>query len=654
MPSDKPRGPSPSNHSSRRPSGPPKKPGHRPNANAAGRAGKKHPPRPFKPGGKSGPRRRDEDGPTQPSDPPRPPRPPRPTSGRRPTPPADAADGPRRPPRSGGKPFKKNKRPGPSGPRARDDGPRAGGKTPGGKPPRDGRGPRSGRPGPRRSGPPSDRPGGRQRFGPGAKSPRFEVDEPRHRVHLALAAQADRFPDLSIDALDDRGLDDRDAAFAHALYDTVVARWPLLVYVVAPYLTKPWPEATPNMRAALLAGAAQLLFMDSVPARAAVSESVRWMKGYGGISGGSAVNAILRRVAELIEGPAAAAAAEKPPPRRPRPGEYNPTPEIAPPAPEVEMAGTKRPEWTDRRDEFPLADGSALALSRNCLPRDPMERLAVSTGVSIHLLRSVGRSRPLHEVRRIARHALAHPPVILNTAHARAPLPDHLVPHDLPGHHVWTGPRGALGPALEGRVDIWVQDPGSSLAVQAAAGLTPGVIYDVCAGMGTKTRQLAAAFPEARIVATDVDRARHRALSRAFGGSDRVTVIEHRELREHAGRADLVLLDVPCSNTGVLARRIEARHRFDAERLESLVSTQRQIIADAIPLLRTGPAGGAGPAHLLYSTCSLDARENQEQAQWAIRWHGFNIRHERQREPSGGPGEPPERYSDGSYAVLMS
>src|SRR5690606_28607210 len=127
--------------------------------------------------------------------------------------------------------------------------------------------------------------------------------------------------------------------------------------------------------------------------------------------------------------------------------------------------------------------------------------------------------------------------------------------HRSPAHRVYAGPRERLERLLAARPDIWAQDPASSGAVESAAGLEPGLVVDACAGRGTKTRQLAAMFPAARVIATDTDAQRFAELRRVFEGSERVEVVPPRRLREVVdGGADLVLLDVPCSNTGVLSR----------------------------------------------------------------------------------------------------
>jgi 16S rRNA (cytosine967-C5)-methyltransferase len=291
-----------------------------------------------------------------------------------------------------------------------------------------------------------------------------------------------------------------------------------------------------------------------------------------------------------------------------------------------------------------------MPLAGDALPEDSLQRLAVATGHPVELLRLWSKSMSLREVRALALHGIIRPPVILNTAHATgAPAADLAEAHSAPGHHVFTGTRAQLVKLLEGRHDLWVQDPASSLAVESVTDLSPKLIVDACAGQGTKTRQLAETFPDAQIVATDIDHPRRAALEQAFASgphAERVTVIHHDRLDEWAGKADLVLLDVPCSNTGVLARRVEARYRATEAVVTELQSLQRQIVANAVKLLAPGGS-------ILYSTCSLDPRENEDMVEWATRWHGFESTRMHRRMPSGGPGEADTTYSDGSFAALL-
>ncbi len=441
------------------------------------------------------------------------------------------------------------------------------------------------------------------------------------------AARARRFPDLGPDPLRTEGLDRRDAALAWAIDHAVARRWLTLAAVIQAHLSRPWDGLEPRVKGALLAGSAQLLLLDRLPDHAVVNETVEWVKGAGRGAAGSAglVNAVLRRVAAS---------------RKER----------------IDLAGRTAPY---EADELPLDDGSGWRLSAPVFAGDPALRLAQQTSHPEALLARWRERLGGTRAAEIARHDLVHPPIIV-TGIAEvagggdgagtglpAPFASSLRAHAEPEFAVFDGERAQLDALLRALPGARVQDPASAAAVEATAALRPGVVIDVCAGRGTKTLQLARLHPEARIIASDASPQRSAALRQLFEQDGRVEVVEPRELTAWAGRADLVLVDPPCSNTGVLARRVEARYRFGPASLGALVSVQRQILADALRL----PAGGG---HLLYSTCSLEAEENESQVQWLIHWHRLRLRRETMRWPRGAPGDPAAGYSDGSYFALLS
>lgn len=450
------------------------------------------------------------------------------------------------------------------------------------------------------------------------------MDPAREAVLRRVARQVRRFPDLELGSIDTDGLDARDAAFAHAIYDAVLRRWQTLRYLLEQSIQRPWSELEPRLRAALLVGAAQIVLLDRTPVHAAVDSSVEWAKRAIRPGAGAMVNAILRRTADMI-------------------------------ARDEEGRPVVREQWTDRADEIPLAGGGAMALSDAYLPPDPVLRLAIVTSHPRDLIRAWMRNTSKAEATRLALHGIAHPPTLLNTAHAdeSRPLPAHLLgAHESPGHHVWLGSHAELSALLASRRDVWAQDPSSSAAVLSVADLKPRVVLDVCAGLGTKTRQLLAVFPGAEVVATDISDERRVQMVRTLGGEPRLRIVPPKALGEWREKADLVLVDAPCTNTGVLARRVEARYRYDAERLASLASMQKQILADTVPLLRPAE-GGASRGRILYATCSLDPEENDRQAAWADRWHSLRPSRAALRLPRGGPGQPAERWADGAWSALL-
>lgn len=460
---------------------------------------------------------------------------------------------------------------------------------------------------------------------PIGRTPSKSDQSGRGRVMAVLAEHAAAFPDLVPATLPERGLAGRDAALMHAIYDTAVRRWTTLEWMLCVCASRDVRELEPCVRAGLLAGAAQLMLLDRIPDHAAIDESVEWVKGARGKGAGGVVNAVLRKLSRLRSGGA-------------------------------EGEREIRPSWSKRRDEIPLADGRALGLVAPAFPEDHRARVAIATGISTWLY---GRWCSQHgeaEACRIAVHALSAPPVIINASMARESVEFPvagggallLSRHSAPGHFCVEGPREALVMLLEGRKDLWVQDPSSSAAIESVRDLRPGLIVDLCAGQGTKTRQLAATFPGAKIVATDTDRRRFATLEEEFAGSDQVSVVGMDAVDRVVGqKADLVLLDVPCSNTGVLGRRVEARHRAGPEQIRRLSELQGEIFDRSTALVsRTGA--------ILYATCSIEAEENERLVALATSRHGCPVSRERKQLPSGGEGKSPTQYTDGSFSAMVT
>lgn len=436
----------------------------------------------------------------------------------------------------------------------------------------------------------------------------------RDAAFRLLASHARRFPDVLIAEPDVRGLDARDASLCYAIVESAVRRWITIEWLLDRFSKQPCSALEPPMRAALLGGAAQLLFMDRVPPHAAIDTAVAWAKTHVRPGAGGMVNALLRRVNELAGGD----------------------------------TRNRRETFSGAADELPLETGGSLGLARSILPDDPLARLGVGVGMPAWLLRRWVEVRGFDTARSLALHTLVRAPVILHTAHATQALPpEQGRSHERAGHLVFTGTREDLVSIMQTREDIWVQDPASSASLALAKGTAPRLIVDFCAGRGTKTRQLLAMFPKSRVIAGDVDPARFADLRATFEGHPRATIVAPGEYAMRAqGQADLVVLDVPCSNTGVLPRRLEAKFRANAKQLERLASTQRQILSDAIPLL-------SDRGRVLYCTCSLEPDENELQAQWMARWHRLKIERQELVLPAGLPGEDVSRYHDGAFAALL-
>lgn len=166
-----------------------------------------------------------------------------------------------------------------------------------------------------------------------------------------------------------------------------------------------------------------------------------------------------------------------------------------------------------------------------------------------------------------------------------------------------------------------VQDEGSQLIALACESANGEAIVDLCAGAGGKSLALAAAAPGANILATDSNRAR---LSKLAPRAERAgATIESRllnppgELEDFAdwrAKADLVLIDAPCSGSGTWRRNPEGRWRLTPERLDRVVAVQERLLEIGAELVRPG-------GRLVYAVCSLLSREGAGQIEHFLATH---------------------------------
>jgi 16S rRNA (cytosine967-C5)-methyltransferase len=160
---------------------------------------------------------------------------------------------------------------------------------------------------------------------------------------------------------------------------------------------------------------------------------------------------------------------------------------------------------------------------------------------------------------------------------------------------------------------VEVQDEGSQLAALFAGAKPGGQVVDLCAGAGGKTLALAAAMSNhGQLYATDSDKRRlapiHDRLARA--GVRNVQVRTPRTgndaITDLAGRADLVLVDAPCSGSGAWRRNPDAKWRLRPAAFERRLGEQAAILDRAAALVKPG-------GHIAYVTCSVLDAENGAQ-----------------------------------------
>ncbi len=164
-----------------------------------------------------------------------------------------------------------------------------------------------------------------------------------------------------------------------------------------------------------------------------------------------------------------------------------------------------------------------------------------------------------------------------------------------------------------------IQDEGSQL-VSLVAGIEPGMqVCDLCAGSGGKTLAFAAAMNnKGQIYAYDNDPHRLRPiferLKRAGARNVQVLGSEPQALEALRERMDIVFIDAPCSGTGSWRRKPDAKWRFSDSLLQERIKEQREVLATASTLVKSGGS-------MVYVTCSLLPQENEHQIDWFLENH---------------------------------
>jgi 16S rRNA (cytosine967-C5)-methyltransferase len=357
-------------------------------------------------------------------------------------------------------------------------------------------------------------------------------------------------------ALRSSGLRGRDRAFATDLVYGSLREQRRIDALLAPAVDRPIAELDPPVRAALRAGAYQLVH--GAPPHAAVGETVavapRRARGF--------VNAVLRRVARS-----------------------------GPPWPEPADLATRLsyPDWIVDELRALVGDGapleSVLAAGNRpaVLTLRPNPRRATGDAIAAELT-TPGVT--------VTRGTLVPESVLVRGA----------------------GDPAALPAVAEGRATP--QDQASQAVVGIVGAHTGERVLDVAAAPGGKATGLAEeAGAGGLVVAADLDAGRLRLVGTAV---DRLGLTGLVLLRSDGRRLplapesfDAVLVDAPCSGLGVLRRRPEARWRTRRDAVAGLAARQRELLREAAGAVRPG-------GRLVYSVCTLTADETTGVADWAV------------------------------------
>ncbi len=397
--------------------------------------------------------------------------------------------------------------------------------------------------------------------------------------------------------------------FVMDLVYTTVRNIRLLSFVTDSFL-KADPDR-PYVRAALFLGAAQLLLMDDIADYAGVSSTVEALKRLSGASCTGLVNAVLRN---LLRNPEKVSRMISDAPLAVKESHTD-----------EQVARWSRNFGPERAEAICKWDNTAAGVTVLSLPN-----AAVASGEAAGEARYPSVAELLVSFREAGVQATLHPGFKTRAL---------CLPH---GSHV-----DKLPGFSEGLFSI--QDPATLEAVRLLD-VHPGQrVLDACAAPGGKTVQLAALMARTgELFAMDcwTDRvALMRENFRRFrldrfiragkGDAKRVCLADF-----DGKRFDRILADVPCSNTGVQRRRVDARWRFDAKRLSELTEVQAAILENLAGMLAPG-------GRLVYSTCSIEPEENRQIVQAFLR------RHSDFRLAEDSALIPPDSGCDGAYAAAL-
>lgn len=368
---------------------------------------------------------------------------------------------------------------------------------------------------------------------------------------LALAAELER-----------AGLAPRDAAFATELAYSTLRNLRRIDRALSAYTRRALAKTSAEILAIMRVGACEIIAMDSVPDRAAVSEAAGAARRIGGPKVAGFVNAVLRRLA--------------------RDGE--------PPLPED---GRERiaiehslPDWIAGLLADRLGD-SELEEAARALASPPAVGLRVNTmrGDRPRLLERLAAEAPGAE---LAAHPLAETAI-----NARR-----------------LGNPARLAAFAEGLFSV--QDPSAQRVVELARPEDAGSILDACAGVGGKSCHMAERTGDRVFIdAADVSQTK---LDRLGDSTSRLGLASVRpivaDLRDPgaalAPAYDLVVVDAPCTGLGVLRRHPEAKWRLAPGAVAEMAALQSELLDAAADRVADGGA-------LVYAVCSISAAEGPEQ-----------------------------------------
>ena len=357
-------------------------------------------------------------------------------------------------------------------------------------------------------------------------------------------------------------LEPRERAQVREYVQNILRKRSYLDFLIDHYATIDVTEMKTDLKNILRLGIYDMLFMDSTPDYAAINEAVELGKAKMGSKTGDLINAILRNLQRDIE-------------QLPKPQFKDRTKLVA--------TTFSHPEWLVSRWSSRFGEREAFQLMQ------------------------ANNTRPSFYVRaNTMRTTIANFELRMEKLGVEFEASDWL-----PNFYKVQSVQPFIEKGLLKKGICQVQD--------IAAGFAPFIldpqpnekIYDLCAAPGTKSIMISDLTEgESDILAVDIsgERLEKLAESALNFGAENIKIRRGDILELSLPLADAVLLDAPCTGTGVLSKRADLRWRRDEEGLKNAVDLQAQLLEEAANMVKRG-------GRLVYSTCSLEPEENMEQVQ---------------------------------------
>ncbi len=435
----------------------------------------------------------------------------------------------------------------------------------------------------------------------------MEIELTARSVSFQILVEFDTNANLDFSAADE--LEPRERAQVREYVQNIFRRKSYLDFLIDHFSSISIEEMKTPLKNILRLGIYEMLFMDGTPDYATINETVEIAKMAAGSKTGDLVNAILRNVQRDIQ-------------NLPKPAYEDRTKLVA--------TTFSHPEWLVKRwvERFGEREAFQLMQANNQRPH-------------FYIRMNSRKTKPENFEKRMEKMGVGFD-----------------ASDWLPYFYEVESVQPFIEKGLFRKGFCQVQD--------IAAGFAPTIldpqpgesVYDLCAAPGTKSIMISEMMEgSGDVLAVDISANRLEKLAESAlnFGAENIKIRQGDVTELSLPLADAVLLDAPCTGTGVLSKRADLRWRRDEEGLANAVALQEQLIEEAGNMVKRG-------GRFVYSTCSIEPEENMEQVKKFLeKYDNFELQHLDDYLPEEVLTEdgmayqtfPHKHHSDGHFGVLM-